>query len=138
MTTHPATSGAPAHRVAARYRDASPVDGRGQAMCTILTHLLETLDQAAVADREQRFEDEWEAVKIAVDIIQSLDDNLDMEAGAGVARSLRGSYRSAIRALHALVRVREGAEGYLRVRAGFVALREAWASVLASGQGVAR
>lgn len=100
-----------AMRAAASYRNADPRLGRLQTICISLSHLLDALDTAITADQESRFEDEWAAVKTAIDIIRTLDQSLDMEAGGDVAKSLRDSYNVSISALHALVRVPNGADG---------------------------
>lgn len=118
-----------AMRAAASYRNADPLVGRLQSVCISLSRVLDALDAAIAADQERRFEDEWEAVRTAIGIIQTLDRTLDMESGGEVARSLRNSYQNSIRALHALVRVADGAEGYRRIRDGMAELRQAWGSI---------
>lgn len=126
----PYAQGGAAMRAAASYRNADPVFSRLQSVCVSLSHLLDALDAAIAADREHRFEDEWEAVKTAIGIIQTLDRSLDMEAGGEVAQSLRTCYQGSISTLHALVRISNGADGYARVREGYTELRQAWGGVL--------
>lgn len=69
-----------AMRAAASYRNADPLVGRLQSVCISLSRVLDALDAAIAADQERRFEDEWEAVRTAIGIIQTLDRTLDMES----------------------------------------------------------
>ncbi len=112
-----------------RYRACDPRAGAVTQIVVTLDRLLVALEEAAAADRARLFEAECHAVTRAHALLAGLDAMLDMQAGGSVAEGLRSSYHNAISALHALVRVADGAEGYDRLADGFRDLRGAWTIV---------
>jgi flagellar secretion chaperone FliS len=116
------------HAIAA-YQTAVMTTPPLQAVVLLYDGILVRIHNAGIAAAQGDYNQQYQEVSRAIEILRGLLAALDLQAGGKVAANLAETYRANMRALLATVGRKEGEAACRRIGEGLRTLRNAWAEI---------